>query len=279
MADNNGKRRNVRGRNAAPKYRKTSTSADSPAINLSGKTGIIIVAVLVVAAIAATFGLYKMLTGPKMDAEAYRDKLVSVNQGDLPAPPFIGWKQEYLEEPPEPLKPNDSIKEVNNEECTPGGERQAEVSGLIMNEATEWSGTEMYNTAYNAQIRVDASNANVESNGLDYEKVDSYLRDCSYVEFVQNGEDDSRRVRITRKPLEVKPDAWKMKDGRAWSETIAVSTPEGFKGTSTTVSMLGHGRGATLQGQLTFEGRLDDNAVNTMDLLWTAQTAKALEED
>lgn len=252
---------------------------DAPAINLTGKKGMAIIAVVVVAVIALAFGLWKMLSTPPLDTQAYKDRLVSVNQGDLPAPPFIGWEQQGLEEPPARLEPNKAIEDVNLEECTPGGNRQADVAGLVMDNATQWSGTEMYNTAYNASIRIDASNAFDRSDGrdggLDYSLVDAFLHDCSYVEFMQQAEDESKTVRITRTPMDMEPETWNMSDGRAWVETVAVSTPQGYEGATSTITTLGHGPGATLQGQLTFQGRVDDNSVNTMDLLWTAQTTKA----
>lgn len=262
--------------------RRTSYRAEeeqSTLLNLTGKSLAIVLAVGVAAVAVLGFVVYRMVFTPKLDTLAFKDRLVSVNQGDLPAPPFIGWEQAILEEPPAKLKPNKAIKDVNVEECTPGGKRQAEVAGLIMNKATQWSGTEMYNTAYNAHIRIDASNANDRSDGrnggLDYGLVDSFLHDCSYIEFTQEADGKSKTVRITHQPLNIDLEAWDMSDGRAWVQTVATSTPEGYEGATSTITTLGHGRGSTLQAQLTFEGRTDQNAVNTMDLLWTAQTLKA----
>lgn len=283
MAAKQERRTSYRDRNGLKsrlKQRADSRSSDSPPINLTGKSGVVIIAIAVIAIIGLVFGMWKMLSTPPMDTQAFKDRLVSVNQGDLPAPPFIGWEQKGLEEPPERLQTNDAIHDVSSKECTPGGKRQADVAGLIMNNATRWSGTELYNTAYNAQIRIDASNAFDRSDGrnggLDYGLIDEFLHDCSYVEFTQKTDDESKTVRITRTPMAMEPETWGMSEGRAWAETIAVTTPQGYAGATTTITTMGHGPGATLQGQLTFQGRVDDNSVNTMDLLWTAQTAKAL---
>lgn len=285
MADKQEQRVSYRDRNGLKnrlKHLTDSRTTDAPPINLTGKSGVILLGVAILAIIGLVFGMWKMLSNPPMDTEAYKDRLVSVNQGDLPAPPFIGWEQRGLEEPPQPLQTNSAIHGVNIEECTPGGKRQADAAGLIMNNATRWSGTELYNTAYNASIRIDASNAYDRSDGrdggLDYGLIDSFLHDCSYVEFTQDADNESKTVRITRTPMAMEPETWGMSEGRAWAETIAVTTPQGYSGATTTITTIGHGPGATLQGQLTFEGRVDDNSVNTMDLLWTAQTAKAIEK-
>ena len=271
--------RSKRGKKNRPSYRDNGTRSHTPALNMTGKQGMIAVAVLVVVALVLGLVTWRLVASPKMDTLAYRDRLISVNQGDLPAPPFIGWEQQFVDEPPEELKPNKAIDNLNNEDCTPGGKRQAQVEGLITHNASEWSATEMYNTSYNAQIRIDASDTFDQNDGrdggVDYGLIDSYLHDCSYVEFTQTVDDASKTVRITQKPLKVDPDAWNMRDGRAWSQTVAVSSPEGFEGTTTTITALGHGPGATLQAKMTFEGRLDNNAINQMDLLWTAQTTKA----
>lgn len=254
-----------------------TTVKQEPLFDITGRSFAIMVAVVSIIAFALIFLLFRTVLSPKLDVVAYQNKLVNVNQGDLPAPPFIGWDQAMVNNPPERLQPNDAISAVNKEECTPGGKRQAEIAWLIMDNATEWSGTEMYNTAHNAHIRIDASNAFKQSKTFDYNSIDQFLRDCSFVEFNQKGSDDNQRtVRITYAPLDTDVAAWNLVDGRAWTQTVSVTTPQGYQGTTSTITTLAHGGEITLSLQLTFEGRIDDNAIKTMDLLVAAQADKAL---
>lgn len=236
------------------------------------------IAVTLVAAILLIAGLgyisYREFFNKPLDTLAYRDKLISVANGDLPAPPFIGWEQRFVDEPPAKLTPNEAITEVNKADCEPGGKRQQELDGMIMSKASRWSGTELFNAAYNSQIRVDASDAFIESNGLDYGIVDRWLKDCDYVTFNK----DNSTVRITNTPLDVDMSVWNFEDGRAWVQTVSTTTPEGFQGSSSTITTIGNAPGVTLKTQLTFRGRADDNAINTMDLLWSSQAAKALQK-
>ena len=232
-----------------------------------------VIGVLVAVAIIAglVFSLWRSLFVQTMNPVAYRDSLISVSNGDLPAPPFIGWEQEMLEEPPAPLAPAKDITNVNKPECEPGGKRHRELNWLVMDQAHRWSGTELYNTAYNSHIRIDATNANAAANGLDYDVVDQWLTDCAFVSFDQG----DRTVRITYTPLEVDMKVWGMSGGRAWVQTMSTTTPEGYQGATSTITTLGSQPGITLKADMTFRGRLDDNAVATMDLLWSAQSAKA----
>lgn len=254
----------------------------SPTSRTSGKGGtrltntakVVIAAVGVTAVIGvASFIGIKAATSKDVDIAAFEDALISVHGGDLPAPPFIGWTQSAIQQLPEPLRPDDTIINVNRAECEPGGPRQAELDWLIMNEATKWSATELYNPAYNSQIRIDASNSHVESNGVDYTVVDRWLEDCGYVTFDQ----DNHTVRVTYKPLDVDMKVWNFDQGRAWIQTVSTTTPEGFQGSSSTITTIGNAPGVTLQAAITFRGRADDNAVATMDLLWSSQAAKALQ--
>lgn len=229
------------------------------------------VAVAVAVVSGLVFYLYRALFVEQMNPVAYQDSLISVANGDLPAPPFIGWEQEMLADPPTPLAPAKDISNVNKQECEPGGDRHRELDWLIMDQAHRWSGTEMYNAAYNSHIRIDATNANTAADGLNYEVVDQWLTDCAFVSFDQG----DRTVRITYTPLEVDMNVWGMDGGRAWVQTMSATTPEGYQGASSTITTLGHQPGITLKADMTFRGRLNDNAVATMDLLWSSQVAKA----
>lgn len=234
------------------------------------------VGVGVVSAVAAVGGFVAVAVNSlttELDTLAYRDSLITVGGGDLPAPPFIGWSQEFVESPPERLQTSGTITNVSNPECEPGGERQAELYGLVMENASRWSATELFNAAYNSQIRVDASDSYIKSNGLDYGVVDRWLDDCGFVSFDQG----DKTIRITNKPLDVDMGVWDFSDGRAWVQTVATTTAQGFQGASSTITTLGNAPGVTLQAQLTFRGRADDNAVATMDLLWSSQAMKALQ--
>lgn len=270
-------RPNYHNRNGTTRPTLHTTAKQIPIFNLSGKSFAVIVAVVSIIAFGLVFFLFRATVSPKLDVVAYQNKLINVNQGDLPAPPFIGWDQAILHEPPTHLHPNDSISAVNKEECTPGGNRQAEIAWLIMNNATKWSGIEMYNTAHNAHIRIDMSDAFKRSKHFEYDHIDQFLRDCSFVEFNQkDGNDSHRTVRITYAPLDADVTAWGLTGGRVWAQTVSVATPQGFQGTTSTITALTHGGDITLYLQLTFEGRVDDNAIKTMDLLIAAQADKAL---
>lgn len=234
--------------------------------------GIVLVIFLAIGMVGgAGYGIYRTFTAERMNPVAYQDSLISVANSDLPAPPFIGWDQTTVEEPPVPLQPNEELVNVNNQECAPGAERHRELNWLIMANANRWSGTELFNSAYNSHIRIDASNSSVASNGLDYGIVDRWIADCGFVSF-DHGEST---VRITYRPLDVDMSVWDFTDGRAWIQTVATTTPTGFEGSSSTITTLGHAPGVTLQTALTFRGRADDNAIRTMDLLWSAQATKA----
>lgn len=261
-----------RSRTPKPSRRRSYPRENQQVSRFSTPTKVVIgllVAVVIVGGLA--FSLWRSLAAQPMNPVAYRDSLISVSNGDLPAPPFIGWEQEMLEEPPTPLAPAKDIVNVNKPECEPGGERHRELDWLIMDQAHRWSGTELYNTAYNSHIRIDATNANVAANGLDYDVVDQWLTDCAFVSFDQG----DRTVRITYTPLDVNMKVWDMDGGRAWVQTMSTTTPEGYQGATSTITTLGSQPGITLKADMTFRGRLDDNAVATMDLLWSAQSAKA----
>lgn len=257
---------------SGPSRRRSYPRQDQKKSRFSTPTKVVAFLLVAAAIIGGLiFALYRMMFVEQMNPVAYRDSLISVSNGDLPAPPFIGWEQEILEEPPVPLAPAKDITNVNKAECEPGGERHRALNWLVMDQAHRWSGTELYNTAYNSHIRIDATNANAAADGLDYEVVDRWLTDCAFVSFDQG----DRTVRITYTPLEVDMKVWDMNDGRAWVQTMSTTTPEGYQGATSTITTLGSQMGITLKADMTFRGRLDDNAVATMDLLWSAQSAKA----
>ena len=261
-----------RSRTPKPSRRRSYPQENQKQSRFSTTTKVVIGLLVTVAVLGGlVFTLWRSLFVQPMNPVAYRDSLISVSNGDLPAPPFIGWEQEMLEEPPVPLSPAKDITNVNKAECEPGGERHRALNWLVMDQAHRWSGTELYNTAYNSHIRIDATNADAAADGLDYDVVDQWLTDCAFVSFDQG----DRTVRITYTPLEVDMKVWGMNDGRAWVQTMSTTTPEGYQGATSTITTLGSQPGITLKADMTFRGRLDDNAVATMDLLWSAQSAKA----
>lgn len=261
-----------RSRTPKPSRRRSYPQENQKQSRFSTTTKVVIGLLVTVAVLGGlVFTLWRSLFVQPMNPVAYRDSLISVSNGDLPAPPFIGWEQEMLGEPPVPLSPAKDITNVNKAECEPGGERHRALNWLVMDQAHRWSGTELYNTAYNSHIRIDATNADASADGLDYEVVDQWLTDCAFVSFDQG----DRTVRITYTPLEVDMKVWGMNNGRAWVQTMSTTTPEGYQGATSTITTLGSQPGITLKADMTFRGRLDDNAVATMDLLWSAQSAKA----
>lgn len=234
-----------------------------------GKTiGVAAVTIALIGALVAGFFYLR-----PMNKEAYNDYLVQVNEGDLPAPPFIGWKQQETA-PPEKLQGIDGVSELNRAECAPGGELHAAAENLIVDGAHKWSGTEMVQAAYNANIRVDITDAPVEKG---YKPVRDWLKKCDLVEFDQQ----DRTVRLTHKylPVDMKEKYGLADTGIIYSQTVATTTPQGFQGSSSTLTAIGRTENSTIRVKLTFRGRVDDNAIDTLGILWNAQTAKVLAKE
>lgn len=215
-------------------------------------------------------GLVYSMVNKRMDPTAYRAHLVTLQEGDLPAPPIIGWSQEMLEEPPTALEPMENVESISREQCLPGGELHAAADGLYLNEMHRWSGTELVQPAYNANMRINITNARPEG----YDAIDDWLNQCADVTVVEG----DRTIRISHQslPINMKSEFDMIDEGRVYTTTTAVTTPAGFQGSSTTITSLGRVEGMTIRADLTFRGTVDDNALDTMGVFWTAQTAKAI---
>lgn len=235
----------------------------------TGKALTGLVVMLVVAALIVT-GIVFLLVNKRMDPDYYRPHLVSLQEGDLPAPPIIGWSQELMEEPPAPLEPMENVDSINREQCLPGGELHAAADALYMHEAHRWSGIEMVQPAYNANMKIHISNARP----LSYSDLDKWLAQCSAVT-IQEGD---RTIRISHQtlPIDMKHQFDMHDKGRVFTTTTAVTTPAGFQGASTTITSVGRAEGMTIRADLTFRGQIDDNSLDTMGIFWTSQAAKAI---
>lgn len=230
--------------------------------------GVTVVAIALIGALVAGFFYLRPL-----DKEAYNDYLVQLNDGDLPAPPFIGWKQQETK-PPEKLDELKDVSALNRSECVPGGELHAAAENMIIEGAHKWSGTELVQAAYNANIRVDISDAPIKEQ---YNPVRDWLERCDLVEFNQQ----DRTVRLTHKymPIDMREKYGLADTGVIYAQTVSTTTPQGFQGSSSTLTALGRTDDTTLRVKLTFRGRVDDNALDTLGILWNAQVAKVLAKE
>lgn len=230
-------------------------------------TGLVSFVVIVVLVLAAVFvGRSVVGGGEKIDTEAYRHMLVNPSGGDLPAPDFVGWTAEPRTDPPQLIAGDESITEASPAECVPGGDMHQRAQNILLEEYTNWSGETLRLVAYNARFDVDISNAKQGNMSA----IDAWTDACPRTRFVKDGIEHVQRIQTL--PLE--NGRWGMQDSRVYVVTLTRLQDGKNLGTTSTLYAISQQRDLTMQGALTIRGSVDDNALSTLNKLWSRQTTK-----
>jgi len=231
-----------------------------------GKAALGLIAVLLVIAMVVLAVVAVVNRETKVDTVAYRDALVSVDGGDLPAPNFVGWSAMVREEPPVVPQPDEAITGASPEECTPGGELHQKTQKVLLDGITQWSGETLNLLAYNAMMAIDIANPK----HYELTAIDAWTKQCSRSRFVKDGVEHVQKVQT----LPVDRGQWSMADSRVYAVTLTRLRDGANLGTTSTLYVVSTTGDVVAQGALTIRGSLDDNAITTLNLLWDKQTVK-----
>jgi hypothetical protein len=193
-----------------------------------------------------------------LDAGAYRDALVVIN--DIPAESLINWQLSAVDTMPE-LSTIDPTVTSDNADCVPGGDKQRAVQQMVYG-GTRWSGERFVNLASGRAALVNLSNSPHTDQGV----LDSWLAACANSTLTVKGVPAPMELRA----LPIDPTFYNLDTARVYSATIK---PDGGVATNT-LTAYGFSRGVTVQVELTFRGDINDAAINQLDAIWRAQTAK-----
>lgn len=231
-----------------------------------GKASLGLIAVVLVIALVALTIVTFVNRETKVDNSAYRDALVSVDGGDLPAPNFVGWSATVREEPPTVSQPDEAITEASPEACSPGGPLHQKTQMVLLDGMTKWSGETLNLLAYNAMMSVDIANPK----HYELTTIDAWTKQCARSRFVKDGVEHVQKVQT----LPVDRGQWSMADNRVYVVTLTRLRDGVNLGTTSTLYVISTTGEVVAQGALTIRGSVDDNAINTLNLLWDKQTTK-----
>jgi hypothetical protein len=212
----------------------------------------------VVCALAAGALVISQPEEPTVDGAAYQQELVTVN--DIPAESFVNWVREPVEVMPALSNPDSSVT-TPNQDCLPGGDKQRSVQQMVF-AGTRWSGERFVNAGSGQIITVYLSN----SPHNDLEKLDGWLTGCADTTLNVRGVDTA----MTLRSLPVDPAFYGIDTARVWASTVR---PDNGSAAST-LTAYGMSGGVTMQVDLTFPAEVSDAAINQLDAVWRAQTAK-----
>lgn len=231
-----------------------------------GKAALGLAAVLLVIAFVALTIVIVVNRETKVDTSAYRDVLVNVDGGDLPAPNFVGWSATVREDLPTVSQPDEAITGASPEACAPGGELHQKTQMVLLDGITKWSGETLNLLAYNAMMSIDIANPK----HYELTAIDAWTKQCARSRFTKDGVEHVQKVQT----LPVDRGQWSMADSRVYAVTLTRLRDGANLGTTSTLYVVSTTGDVVAQGALTIRGSLDENAINTLNLLWDKQTTK-----
>lgn len=231
-----------------------------------GKTGVGLGAMLLVILMVALSVFMFATRETKIDTEAYRGALVDVNGGDLPASNFVGWSATQRQELPQVVQPDATIAGGSPAQCVPGGELHQKTQLVLLDGVTKWSGETLNLLAYNAMANIDIANPKHH----DLAAIDSWASQCARSRFTKDGIEHVQKVQT----MQVPDGQWSMDDNRVYVVTLTRLEDGRNLGTTSTLYVVSQTGDVTAQGAVTIRGSVDDNALNTLNLLWDKQAVK-----
>lgn len=231
---------------------------------VAGCVLLVMVAVMVAAGVVVV--RWAAAPGGQVDTTAYRAMLIDPAGGDLPAPDFVGWTAEMRDVPPQLVQVDEQIMDPSPPECVPGGDLNQRAHNILVHEFTRWSGETLNLVAYNARFDVDIANPKQ----ADMSAIDAWTGGCPRTRFVKDGVEHVQKIQT----LPIPADRWGMDDSRVWTVTLTRLRDGVNLGTTSTLYALSRTGDVTLQGALTIRGSVDDNALETLNVLWSKQTTK-----
>ena len=204
----------------------------------------------------------------EVDTAAYRPMLVSTE--DIPAPPFIGWSEDDMEEP-KPLGEFNTIS-WDQHDCN-SDSRFYDRLDRLTHDVSAWSGRTFYNTGYGATLTVQLSNAKGDGAG----GVQGLAEECGYI----TSQDGSTRREGGISQMPVDMGKFDFTSGAEWVTTYSTYNDDTLEGQSSTISVLGIRDHVTVVMTMQVKGAADNNAIRNLELVWRSQAAKltAMKDD